>query len=258
MATAIRTAAVAAIAALCGLATTAEAQVLIPTSVGNGADALLQNDTQDAGTGPDVNRGSTTRTILRVNANSRIKVPIFRFDISGVSGDLSNAAVTFDIAFNNGNRSRDVQVYGIVDGALDLFDETEIDYASAPGINYTDPNPATPELEPTSQLVLDTSEVVFLGNFQVVGSGPQSTLVPSVVAGQAPVDLTSFLNSDTNGLVTLLFTRGNDGNVIYEIRTKEDTTGPAPTLVLPNAVIPEPATLGLLGAAGLGLLRRRR
>ena len=250
----------AAALALTLAAPDADAQVVISTADGDGADALLLNDAQDAGTGPGVNRGGIAITTLRVSAGSRIRVPIFRFDVEDVAGDLSGSSLAFDITFNNGNRSRDVQLYGVVDGPLDTFGEGTVTYANAPGIDYTDPNPATPELEPTSQLSLDLSELTFLGSFQVSGSGTQTTLTPSVVAGAQPVDLTSFLNNDTNGLVTFLLTRGSDANVVYDIATKENTTAgvSAPRLVLPNAVVPEPTTLALAGLGGLALLRRRR
>lgn len=246
------------LAALAGgawMGSSADAAVVISTADGNGADALLQNDSQDAGTGPAVVRSDIDTFTIRNLDNARVKIGIVRFDLSGATGDLTGATLSLDIVFNNGNRNRTINVYGLIDDAInDAWDEATISYSTAPGFIYTDPDPGTTDLEPTNDYTIDPAEMTLLGTFETGTTTPPTTVTTLTSA----LNLDAFLANDTNGLVTFAFIfGGSDSNVTYEIATKEHATALAPRLILPNA-IPEPASLALASLGGLALLSRRR
>jgi hypothetical protein len=152
-----------------------------------GADTYVGNDSQ---VGPAANRGGDTAMLLRQNNESRSKTPYIRFNISEVAGDLSGAFLTFETTASK-TSNKIVTVYGLTDETLDLWDELTINYNNAPAMlpvaaGFYD---------------LDETKVVSLGTFMT----PPGTPPPPVVFSTDPaaVNLTAFLNSDTNGLVTL-------------------------------------------------------
>jgi hypothetical protein len=208
---------------LCVLGLVAQAEVVRDTAFGNGADTFLTNDDQSpaANNGPDGNWGSAaTLRAFRVVDNSRIKIGYIRFDISDVAGDKSGAYLTLDFTYIKGS-SRQVTVWGLLDGANDYWVENQVTYNTAGGFI---PNPPTA----LRYYDIDESEAVSLGTFSSPSEvGPFST-------DTATLDLTDFLNADLNGLVTFFFIGSNDEN---EIASKENTTAGIvfPTLTLPNA-----------------------
>lgn len=226
-----------------GFATAANAAVIVSTADGSGADTTLSNDGQNTTTGPTGVHGAGTTFTDRISTGSRIRIPLLRFDLDGVSGDLTGATVSMTLTFNNGPRARTATVYGLTDETLDSWDESTVSYNTAPGFN-----------------------AATLGNYSFDSTKWQnlgSLAIPAQASGSfssttAALNLDSFLASDTNNLVSFFIVTGSDGNVIYDFRSKEGDVNAAPTLNLPNAVVPEPATLSLAAIAGLGLLARRR
>jgi hypothetical protein len=245
-------------AATAVFAPSSNAAMIVPTSFGTGADAYLQNDSQDAGTGPDVVRSTQDNMLFRYLVNSRVKIPYFRFDLSGIRGDRSGATLSLQVLTNNGNRSRALDVYGLIDDAVDeAWAEGTISYSNAPGFIYTDPDPVTAGNQPSNNFTIDPSEMVFLGTITTpAGLGVMTSTT-------AALNLNSFLAGDTNKLVTLALVRSvSDSNVQYTFATKENATAGVlfPTLTLPNALeIPEPVTAAMLvvGAFAFAIQRRR-
>jgi hypothetical protein len=241
------------------LAIPASAAMVVPTSFGIGADTMLQNDSQDAGTGPDVIRGAIDFMKFRFVTNSRVKIPYMRFDLSGIRGDRSGATLSLQTIFNNGNRVRALDVYGLIDNDTnDAWSEATTSYSNAPGFIYVDPDPVTAGNQPSNNITIDPTEMVFLGTITTPGG------LGVMTSTTAALNLDSFLASDTNKLVTLAFTRSvSDSNVDFNFATKENATAGIlfPTLTLPNALeVPEPASAIMLfllfGAVAVKARRR--
>ncbi len=199
-----------------------QAEVVLTTADGNGADTYLANDGQSGDFGPDSIHGAdTSLRAFRQLASTRSKTGYIRFDLSDVTGDMSGAILTFDATFLKGS-AKAVEVYGLIDGEDDFWDESTLTYNTAPGVltatlgNYT----------------LDTSKVTLLGTITTPGAGE---LYPvSFSSNPAELSFKTFLDSDTNGLVTILFIgTDNEG----EVASKEHETFNAPTLTLPYASI---------------------
>ncbi|MGD0519065.1 MAG: DNRLRE domain-containing protein [Thermoguttaceae bacterium] len=236
----------------------ASAEIIMTTATGSGADTYLSNDSQSSSYYATVVHGSTVDMQARISTGSRTRIPYFRFDISSAAGtNLTGAILSFYMSYNNGNRKRTWNVYGLNDGSGDSWGESTTDYANAPGIlqpsTYNDGNYSLDIGTSANQLTL-LGAVTF----------PASTGVV-VTSTTASLNLDSFLAADTNGLVTfVLVAQSSDSNANYSFATKENTSSWAyPTLDLPNAVVPEPAALAMLFTAlaamgGLITFRKRR
>lgn len=237
----------------------ASAAVSVSTSFGSGADSNPMNDVQDAGTGPAANRGTTTTMQIR-NSATRAKAAYFRFDLSGVTGNLHGATLTLPLTFNNGNRVRTLNVYGLIDNATDdAWAESSTHYSNAPGFTYTDPDTSTATQEPTNSITIDSTKLTQLGTF---ATPSDTTVYTTFTTSAATLSLDAFLDADTNDLVTFAITLPTaDANAAFDLSTKENTNGLAPILNLPNAVavpVPEPTSAAMLGLGALTLISRRR
>lgn len=195
-----------------------QAEVVITTEDGNGADAYLTNDSQQ---GPDTVTGGEERIrAFRQVASNRSKTGFIRFDLNGIDGEGDDAIITFDATLLKGG-SKPVNVYGLVDGSADFWNESTITYNTAPC------------MAPTA-----------LGNYKfvdgtVVSLGTLTTpALPDDVVYPVPFSSTTtalplgdFLKRDTNGLVTFVFI-GTDNET--EVASKEHATFNPPMLTLPN------------------------
>jgi len=201
------------------------APIIITTEDGRGADTYLSNDNQSsiATNGPDATHGATTAIPgFRQLANTRSKAAYLRFDIEGISGDMSGAILTF-AATNLKGAAKTVQVYGVIDGDGDLWDESKVTYNTAAGVIS---NPPTA----LGNCVVDTAKATLLGTLNWPAAG--GTYPVTISSSPADLPLTSFLEADRNGLVTFLFVgTDNEG----AIASKEHETFNPPTLTLPNA-----------------------
>jgi hypothetical protein len=134
---------------------------------------------------------------------------------------MSDAILTFEATFLKGS-AKTVEVYGLIDGDGDSWEESTITYNTAPGMlsatlgNYT----------------LDLTKVTLLGTITTPAAGGAYPV--RFNSNPAELPLTSFLDADTNKLVTFLFIGTNNEG---EIASKEHETFIAPTLTLPNAVV---------------------
>jgi hypothetical protein len=248
------------VAALVLASSSAWGAIIVTTADGNGADTMLQNDSQDAGTGPDVIRGGIDTMTVRYVAASRVKISYVRFDLSDVAGDRSDATLTLQMTLNNGNRVRAINVYGLTDDdADDAWPEASTSYSNAPGFIYTDPDLVTPGNQPSNDFTIDGLKMTLLGTVTTPGG------IGLMTSTTAALNLNSFLANDTNDLVTLALVRvDSDSNVDFRFATKENVTAGItfPTLTLPNArLVPEPSSIVLamtfVAAIGVGARRRR-
>jgi hypothetical protein len=227
----------AAIVLVAFLEVGAQAVTVIATEDGNGADTYLTNDGQQ---GPDTNTSAEVRMrAFRQLADTRSKTGYIRFDLTGAAeADLTGSYLTFEATFLKGS-AKVVDVYGLTDGDGDSRDESTITYNTAPGML-----PAA-----LGNYALDLTMVTLLGTITTPAAGDPYPVRFS--SNPTDLPLASFLGADTNRLVTFLFIGTNNES---EIASKEHETFMAPTLTL----VPEPATLALLGLGSVVLLRRRR
>jgi hypothetical protein len=215
----------------------AQAVMVTSTEDGNGADAYLANDSQQ---GPDTNTSAEVRMrAFRQLADTRSKTGYIRFDLTGAAEpDLADSYLTFEATYLKGG-AKGVDVYGLIDGDGDSWDESTITYNTAPGML-----PAT-----LGNYALDLAAVTLLGTIATPAAGDPYPVRFS--SNPTDLPLADFLGADTNNLVTFIFIGTNNEG---EIASKEHETFMAPTLT----VVPEPATLALLGLGSLVLRRRRK
>lgn len=151
-----------------------------------------------------------------------------QFDISSVTGTITSATLTIYAITD----AKSYYVNGLNDGIDETWDAGTIDWFSAPGN------------ETTSGSALNASQTVSL-----------YFVDPTVANGAAGGDVTSFVNTDTDGLVTFILTAGGTTYMYNVIEGSYYNADYVPVLTLD--VIPEPATILLLGLGGLISLRRR-
>lgn len=225
------------------------AVVDITTAVGVGADATVSGFI-GAGAIPDqrdTNYGSDPEAYYNFQATSGYGVPInnriyLKFDLPDDIDTITSAGITVRTrAFAN----KWVAVWGLTDESLDNWAENTITWNNAPATTaYTVQNP-------------DATKAVETDWFLDNDNTPPSNMG---FANNTP--LTNFLNTDTNGVVTLIlaYTGVGAGSTTGVFDTKESGLGDAlaPTLHLEYTQVPEPASVALLGLGGLAALRRRR
>jgi hypothetical protein len=148
----------------------------------------------------------------------RQKSGYLRFDISGLKGNRTGAAIGFHIRSQEGKKVT-LRVYGLKDGSGDLWDETRICYNQAPGFRQA----------PLGLSVLDQDAIENLGTIPLNGLGYQQSSI-------ANLNLDSFIERDTNGLLTfILVCDSGDPEDDWRMTTKEGDASLAPRLVLPSA-----------------------
>jgi fibronectin-binding autotransporter adhesin len=226
-----------ALAALVGLPAALPAAVTIGTTNGLGADTYLGNDSNEPG--PGVIRGTNAGFAHRVFAGTRMKILYIRFDKG--TNLINYAGSTIGINFTSANRTRTCTVYGLKDGDLgEAWPENGTCYTNAPGVIYTNGTPLAQF--PT----IDTNRMVLLGtmpNFNAATGWQTSD--PNTL------NLSSFLETDTDGLVTFLFLTTSDSAQSYFGTTKESGPDLGPVLNMPNAVV-DPGLSNLTWAVGNG------
>ncbi|MBK1834725.1 DUF7594 domain-containing protein [Roseibacillus ishigakijimensis] len=200
---------------------------ILSTELGRGADTDLANDDQNT---PDSTFGEVAAIAIRNNRSSRLHIPLLRFDISLLSGDLSQAALRLHVPWASSTGGT-INVYGLLDGSAgEDWDETSTSYANAPGIIEA-------ERGVRNVFASDPRQVVLLGTFTPNGEGV-------FISNPKNLDLSTFLERDEDGLVTL-FLDASNGNRWHGITMKEHESDPAPALVLPFASVNTPVTSGL-------------
>lgn len=230
---------------------------LVTTETGNGADTHLSNDSDEAQT---TNHGGDDAVDVRAIQNSRARVMMIRFDLSSITSPVENVQIQLD--FTTSTRTRDWVIYGLNDDGQsaatteDNWTEGSVTYSNAPGIDLAgaSANSGNYALDKGT----NPGQVSTLLTWNVL----QSTFSQTSPTSTA---LDAFINAaianPNNKLVTLYFSyyggqASTDSNPNWNVATKEHATLNAPTLI--GDLVPEPASLGLLGLGGLALVTRRR
>lgn len=244
----VKAAATAVAISILSAAAPASAAVILTTADGVGADTHISNDTNEAAT---TNQGGDGSNAIRHYDGTRAKASYYKFDLSNVTGDLSGATLTF--TFTSANRTRTMNVYGLVDESGDAWGETTIAYNNAPGV--VQPADGGAEYN-TGFISFDPAKLSVVTEFTTPAA-------PGTITTTADTDVDAFLAADTNDLVTFaLYTASSDSSQSFFVASKESTNGVIayPTLTLPNAtLVPEPGALSLGGVLAVaGLARRRR
>ncbi|HOT73830.1 MAG TPA: hypothetical protein PLX18_11720 [Anaerohalosphaeraceae bacterium] len=203
-----------------------QAEMVISTAEGNGADTCVGNDSNRR---PDRNFGGEGAMDIRWYTGVRAHIGYVRFDLSGVKGgDLTGARLQLDITTTQGSRNWDI--YGLNDHDVDdIWNEMAITYNTAPGMLPAE----------LGYYAIDETKLTKLGSMSITSQAGLHTSNPTFL------NLDAFLGSDTNGLATLVLIGPADGSgKQYYAATKEgaasDPLRTAPALILPNARSEEP------------------
>jgi hypothetical protein len=233
-------------------AAVAQGSIAISTAYGSGADTWVSNGSSEKST---VTHGSATSLYARyIGGGSRCSMTYLRFDISQEAGSFTGTTLSLNEVWAKG-AAKTLQVYGLVDETLDSWVESTTCYANAPGM-------LTPSQgNDLGYYAIDSTKLTLLGTITVpvapAGTSSSGGTVNVVFTSDPTLlDLGSFLNQDTNNLVTLVIINasGTSGsNSEDRFASKENTTA---GILFPTLTTPEPATMLLLGLGGL-LLRKR-
>lgn len=184
-------------------------------------DAYIQGSTADT------NYGAAEF----VNATSiSSRKSYIQFDVSSITGIVDSATLSFDVRTRSSN-IHNFNVYGLNDGVTgEAWDESTLTFNNAPGNDSG-----------FSGVVAE--DVTLLDNFDV--SSALFDVGDTVTLSSA--NIASYLNNDTNGIVSFLIIRQNSQNAATSFYSKENLAGAiAPTLTVTTAV-PEPSTYALIG-----------
>ena len=214
---------------------------------------------------------ATVLSVKDSGTGSTTRKGYLRFDLSDVKGPIMDAQLQLEVTLNNNGTADDtpnlytVNVFALNDGVNDTW----IEGSGETGVSgATPPNPIIWDNAPannTGSNGLIGSDVTLLGQFLVPAINPALDPDPVIVSfanfqSDTPDAFIDFLNSNPDGLVTLILTRAG-GNNNLGFASKEHATAMIPTLAL-NVAVPEPSTLALAVVALLGLAlygwRRKR
>lgn len=208
--------------------------VLIPD-----ADARLANDPNR---GPTSNVGGSTVWEVRWHDAPRIRIGYLRYDISEIDPSRFATATisgTFTDSSRNGpgDGSGMWNVYGLNDDVVSNevgrlgndWPESAVHYANAAGVRN--------DAELGTFEILE-SETTWLGTISFDGVDEQPLPFSS---NTTDLDLTEFLNADTDGLVTFLFMDVGQNGDEYRIDSKEgnaaDGHGPTTLNFIPGTAV---------------------
>ncbi len=195
---------------------------MISTAYGRGKDTFIETSNNPRSYGKQaVFRAKRSSVQPHLNRKAYLG-----FDIAGFQGkgfetaELILAIEPSDLGFATLVPDSRFLVYGLTDESGDLWDESVMNSTNAPANDVNRPDLHLP----------DSDKTVLLGSFEIaqgVGRGNRT------LGGQALAD---FLNSDTNGIVTLILCRETDetakGGLAHAFATKENGSSTPPLLRL--------------------------
>lgn len=227
--------------AVCVLGLVAQAETIVTTADGNGADTFLGNDSNKSATN---NYGGANDMDLRNYTNTRSHIGYARWDITSIGG-MDPTGAQLRLWITGAQNTRDCAVYALNDNVIDdNWNEMTITYNTAPGFLPTDP-------VNNGNYIIDASKMTYLGIFTINATDAMTAITVSITPDDpnAANPLVDVLKADTNNKITLAFicpTNG-DGRQFY-VLTKEgvtNTTDPnfidlviPPTMVIPADVDP--------------------
>lgn len=209
----------------------------LDTRAGSGADSYVSTWPGER----DTNFGTTDTFYLKNDLGTGFvnRKGYVRFDLSSINQPINDASLRLSFVEDTHTTPAvwSFNVFGLVDGlAGEDWSETGITWNNAPG-NDT-----------ASGGSLLGGQASLLGSFDI----DTSTLAAGEGVTFSSPALTSFLQSDTNDLATLVFIRPDRTLTNVGFATKEHDTFAPPTLTL--TTVPVPGAVVLFGTGLLGLL----
>jgi len=209
--------------------------VTITTADGDGADAFVERfdngfpDREDTNYGTDVN--VRTRAVVGLGLYRK---SYLRFDLSGITGEIVSAS--FGLTGNNSEAAGEIiNVYGLTDGVTG---------DGAPGPSGWIEN-GDPSITFNNAPANDTSGIGLTADATLLGTFVKG-FVDATTEFTDPA-LVTFLNNDSNGLVTLIVAPSTTAGGDVSWHSKEGP-GTAPTLSLTVAPAPFSLTITSNGA----------
>jgi hypothetical protein len=214
---------------------------------------VASDDTWVREDSPDSNRNGNDQINARTDIDGDDNdVCLFRFDLTGGGIAASGNSLNLTWYRDDSSTGKTLSLYGmndLADGET-TWSESTITYNNAPMLipDGQDPTAETGLGHDWDDVRdLDMSKLTLL-----VASQPYGPQVLGDLYTFSGAALDAFLNADTNGQVTLLVLRGDPSTSSNQARFQVKEVGTGAYLV------PEPATMLLLGLGGLVSLRKRR
>jgi hypothetical protein len=218
----------------------------VDSTTGNGADSYVSTWPGER----DTNFGFDDTFYLKKDSGTGFvnRKGYVRFDLSSIQDAVED--VNLNLSFVEDTHTTpavwSINVYGLSDGhAGEDWSETGITWNNAPANNTS------------SGGGLLGGEASLLGSFEF----DTASLLPGDSVPFSSSDLTSFVQSDTNDLLTLIFIRQNRSLSNVGFATGEHATFAPPTLTLTTVPVPAAAVLfgsGFFWLFGTGFRRLSR
>lgn len=221
------------------------------------SSAILMNvdDTWVREDNPDSNRNGNDQINARTDIDGDDNdLCLLRFDLTGYSVAPSGNTLNLTWYRTDSSTGKTLSLYGmndLADGET-TWSESTVTYNNAPMLipDGQDPTAETAAGHSWDDVRdLDMSKLTLL-----IGSQPYGPQVTGELYTFSGAALDAFLNADTNGQITFLIARGDPSTSSNQARFQVREVGTGAYL----DVIPEPATMALLGLGGLFVIRRKR
>lgn len=224
--------------------------------VGAAVTIGVADDTWVREDNPDSNRNGNDQMNARTDLDGDDNdVILLRFPTTGIPASALEYELSLFWQRNDSGSSNQLKLYGLNETDPDetLWDETTVTYNNAPGLI---PDGVIPFIEDSvNNSSFDEIQDLDVANLTLlVADQPYGPQVQNEAYSFASTELNDFINADTNGEVTFLILRSNQSSSGNQARFWPKESGPGAILT----VVPEPASIALLGLAGMALVVRYR